>query len=136
MASHVDMKKLGDDPDAVKRLAVFLLTLDDAGWTEWERLFLESLSDRRSTEPLSQRQREILVDLRDSVQSFTQVRGFSVAMLIRACWEHRLDLEDDDLDFVERLKADGPKTLKRRAAYRILACAHRLDVVPRFAEAG
>jgi hypothetical protein len=78
----------------------------------------------------------VLADLRDSAQSYTQVRGFGIAMLIRECWLNRLELEEDDLDFIERLKAEAPKSLKRRAAYRLLACAHRLDVVPQFAETG
>jgi hypothetical protein len=137
MASHLDMKRLGDDPEAVKRLAAVLLASIDAEWTAWERDFLDSMTERRSTEPLSQRQREVLFDLRDSAVTLTTVRGFSIARLIRECWVNRFDLEDDDdLAFIERLKTEAPATLKRRLAMRLLSCANRLDVVPRFAEAG
>jgi hypothetical protein len=137
MASHIEMKKLGDDLEAVRRLATVLLEARDVEWTDWERLFLEGMVDRRSSEPLSARQREVLIDLRDNAQVMTNVRGFSIGRLIRDCWLNRFDLEDDeDLVFVERLKAEAPTTLKRRPAMRLLACANRLDVVPRFAEAG
>jgi hypothetical protein len=137
MATQIEMKRLGDDAHAVQRLATALLAAADVDWTDWERLFLEGMIDRRSREPLSARQSEVLVDLRDSAQVMSNVHGFSIARLVRDCWLSRFDLEDDeDLAFIERLKTEAPTTLKRRPAMRLLACANRLDVVPRLAEVG
>ena len=120
MASHIEMKRLGDDPDAVQRLATSLLESAGCEWTDWERLFLEGMMDRRSTEPLSARQREILVDLRDGAQTLTNVHGFAISRLVRECWLNRFDLEDEaDLAFIERLKArraDHAETPRRDAA--------------------
>ena len=135
MTSHRDMKTLGDDADTVRRLASHLLALPDPDWTDWERLFLDGLADRRSDAPLSMRQREILVDLRDSVTRLSSVEGFAIANLIRGCWLNRLELEADDQDFIERLAAEKPRAMRKRAAYRLLRLANTLDVVPRFAEA-
>jgi hypothetical protein len=137
MATHQDMKRLGDDPVAVRRLAASLLDLTDCDWTAWELEFLDAMASRTYDTPLSSRQREMLTSLRDGARNYRLVEGLSIPRLIDACWLERFDLDDDDLAFIERLKAAQPvATLKHRPAYRLLSIARSLDLAPRFANTG
>jgi hypothetical protein len=137
MASHIEMKRLADNPGEAGRLATFLLTLPDAEWTAWEINFLEGLVDRTSKEPLSLRQCEKLFELKDAGVSFRVYDGFSVATLLRQSHEARFDLDDDDdIEFLERLKAEQPASLKRRPLTRLVRCARQLDIIHDYAETG
>jgi hypothetical protein len=137
MASHIEMKRLGDDADAVVRLVTFLQTIASAEWTEWELNFLDSLQLRVAKDPLTARQVEKLFELKDAAESFTRYQGFAVPALIRACFAHRLDLDDDDdVAFVERLAGETPKALKLRPLMRLVRCAREIDVIHDYAAAG
>jgi hypothetical protein len=137
MATQKEIKRLGDDLAAVRRLANSLLEQGDCDWTAWELEFLDAMAARSSDAPLSTRQREMLSALRDSARTYRLVEGLSIPRLIDTCWLERFDLDDDDAAFIERLKAEQPvATLKHRPAYRLLAIARSLDLAPRFANAG
>lgn len=91
------------------------------------------MSGYRGPDPLSTRQSEKLVELRDDHELHTRVDGFSVTSLIEGCWLARLDLESDsDLEFMERLKEGGRTALRRREVRRLLHCARELGVVERY----
>ena len=134
MASHIEMKKLADSPAAVNALAASLLNMADVDWTEWEIDFLEGKTRFCGPDPLTTRQREMLFELRDNARSYTTFEGFSVASLLRECWLNRLDLSEDDEDFIVRLYAQGTTTLKRRPLFKLLRCARELDLIPGFVD--
>lgn len=137
MASHLEMKRLSDDSATVHGLVQLLQTVTSAEWTEWELSFLDSLQMRKSTDPLSLRQTEKLIELRDAAQSFTRYEGYGIKTLISACYMNRLDLADDeDVAFIERLKAELPTSLKRRPLMRLVRCARELDVIHDYAATG
>jgi replication fork clamp-binding protein CrfC len=137
MASHIEMKRLSDDLDAVHRLVQFLQTVTTAEWTEWELNFLDSLQLRKSKDPLSLRQTEKLIELRDAAQTFSRYEGYSIKTLISSCHSNALDLADDeDVAFIERLKAENPATLKRRPLFRLVRCARELDIIHDYAATG
>jgi hypothetical protein len=131
MASYLEMQKLALNPSAVPMLAGYLRQLDTVQWTEWELDFLESMAKRTGLEPISTRQREVLVELRDDAVSHTKTRdGLSVCTLILQCWQARLDLDDDDdIAFIDELYGSGTTALKRRPLGRLLSCARQLNWV-------
>ena len=129
MATHIEMKALAGNAAAVTSLAGYLASLSDGGWTDWEVNFLDSMARHRGPDPITMRQREVLIELRDSVKSFARVDGMRVARLVQDCWCARLDLEEDDALFIERLHAAASPSLKRRPLLRLLGCARQLNLV-------
>lgn len=132
MASHIEMQRLANDPAAVRALAQLLLGQGDANWTDWEVDFLDSMASRAGCDPLTIRQREVLVELRDNARSYRQIEGLSVAGLVRECWLARMDLEEDDEAFIAALKSADTAVLKRRPLLRLLHCARQLGIIDGF----
>jgi hypothetical protein len=129
MASHREMKRIAESPREIRDLATFLLGLADVDWTSWELQFLEDMQVRQSDEPLSMRQREILIELRDSGQAVSTVRGFSVRSLIRSCRLGSADLDEADADWIAGLHERNLTSIKRRWSGRLVRCARQLGVI-------
>ncbi|KAB2920554.1 MAG: hypothetical protein F9K29_01575 [Hyphomicrobiaceae bacterium] len=122
VTDYREINDLAKDPQRAAVLAQFLLKLADIAWTDWEADFLEDMAGRR--EPLSTRQAEKLVELREASVRYDKVEGFVLAALIAKCWLNRHDLASDhDVAFIERVKASGATSLRRREAARLLRCA-------------
>ena len=136
MSSHREMLRLAQDPAAVNRLAAYLRTLDDADWNSWEANFLENLADRTSPEPISMRQREKLLELRDDAKMYSTAGGLSIAKLIRECWLARIDLSEEDEAFIVQLREQSATSLKRRPLLRLLACARQAELIEGYVDIG
>ncbi len=134
MSSHIEMQKLAQNPAAVGSLASYLLKLTDIGWTDWEIDFLDSMAGRSGREPISLRQREKLIELRDDARTYSSFDGFSVSSLVDRCWQARLDLSEDDEDFIVRLHDQRANSLKRRPVLRLLHCARQLHLIDGFVD--
>jgi hypothetical protein len=136
MSSHRAMKDLAESPEAVRALARHLLARADGqaqvGWTEWELDFLDSMARRATSTPLSMRQREILVELRNAAERHSAIDGFSVRGLVERCWLERFDLSDEDSQrFIEDLRASGLQSVTGRQRGRLLACCRELGIIER-----
>lgn len=134
MQDYRKIDALAKDTERARRLAQFLLKLQDTAWTEWELDFLEDMAGRN--EPLSTRQAEKLVELEEAAIWLDTVPGlgFSVRLLVRNCYQARNDLEDDeDIAFIVRLHAEGTMKLRRRALGRLLRCARALEQIEPYA---
>jgi hypothetical protein len=126
MASWKEIEEFKRDPARARALAKSLLVT--TGWTAWEEPFLEDMQARH--ERLSTRQAEKLLEIRDDAQWVSSIKGFSVRTLLQTCWEARFDLDnDDDIEFLERLKANSSTTAKYRDASRLLRCARKLQMI-------
>jgi hypothetical protein len=79
--------------------------------------------------PLTTRQAEVLTGLRDDAVLYRRHDGFSVALLVRSCFEDRLELEKDDLAFIERLHGVRADAVRRRELYRLLRIAREVGVI-------
>ena len=134
--NHREMKALGENPDAVRALAVYLLNLPaidaQVRWTDWELDFLEHMLRREGGEPLSMRQVEVLADLKEGARSYDKLDGLAVGSLIDDCWLARYDLDEDEERFIDTLKASGARALKKRQAVKLLGLARQLGVVAGF----
>ena len=90
------------------------------------------MATRSNPEPLSIRQREILFELRDDAKTYEKIDGFSVKTLMRDCWLARMDLSEDDEEFIDHLKQKDETALKRRPLFRLLHCARQVGLIDRF----
>ncbi len=128
MASWREINEIGRDPARVHRLAEQLLAAHRNDLTEWELDFLESISQRGSSDlELTTRQAEKLVELRDSMKRYTNVEGLNVKLMIDDCWMGRIDLDEGDEDFLNRVR--GRTSLRRGEVSRLLRCARRLHLI-------
>jgi hypothetical protein len=124
--SWKEIERIKRDPAGARALAKSLLAVPDL--TSWEQPFLEDMEIHQGA--LSTRQAEKLLEVRDQNAWVSTIRGFSVRSLVNACWEARYDLNDeDDISFVEMLKARGSSTARCREACRLLDLARQLRVI-------
>ena len=126
MASWKEIEELKRNPDRGRVLAKSLLARP--GLTTWEEDFLEKLEGHQG--PLSTRQAEKLLEIRDDIRRVESIEGFSVKTMLPACYEARLDLDDeDDIEFLESLRASNATVWRYRDARRVLRCARKLHVI-------
>jgi hypothetical protein len=124
--SWKEIERMKRDPDGARALAKSLLAIPDL--TSWEEPFLQDMQSHKGL--LSTLQGEKLLEIRDQNAWVSTIGGFSVRSLLNACWEARYDLKDeDDITFVEGLKARGASTARCREAYRLLRCARELHLI-------
>ena len=129
MASYTQMSRTAADAAAVQNMAIFLLTVSDAGWSDWEIDFLEHMRVHQGPEPISMRQREVLFELNDKARNHWDYRGFSVRHLVRQCWMARADLDEDNEAFIAKLNDARATGIKRSVLYRLVRCARTLGVI-------
>jgi hypothetical protein len=134
MQDYKEIDRVRKDSVAVKSLAKRLLSIPNHDWNDWELDFLEHMVRHRGPEPITTRQGEKLIELRDHSEYHSSVQGFSVAALITNCWLARDDLKSaEDRKFIEDLKASGVSALRRRQLGKLLACARELGEVEKYA---
>src|SRR2546430_2264947 len=106
MQDYREIDRIRKDFVAVRSLAKRLLDLPHADWNEWEIDFLQHMARHKGPDPITTRQGEKLVELRDDAEYYSSVHGFSVQSLIKNCWAARDDLSPEEgKRFIEDLKA-------------------------------
>lgn len=130
MTTYREINELQRDPKRAAELAGFLLGLDDVKWGDWPADFLESATRWGGHSILSTRQAEKLIELRDSVGWFASVGGFSVAALLRGCFEGRRELQSiEDEEYVARLWAGHREKVRRRDLGFVLRLSRELGII-------
>ena len=129
MTDYRKINALQRDPERARRLAQFLLALQDIEWTDWELDFLQNMALRGSDNDITTRQAEKLVELKDASVWHEKVEGFSLRLLIKSCNDMRHLLGENDEKFVVRLKNEGAVKLRRRDAARLIRCARILGEI-------
>jgi hypothetical protein len=105
MQDYKEIDRIRKNLVAVRSLAERLLSFPRADWNDWEVDFLQHMARHRRPDPITTRQCEKLLELRDDAEYYSSVRGFGVQSLIQNCWLARDDLEsEDDRKFIEHLK--------------------------------
>jgi hypothetical protein len=139
MASYREMDAVGRDRSRFVAMAKQCLLLPV---NEWERKFLDSLISGSETiggppERLSVRQMETLFEIRDEYELHsTLYGGFSVPTMIQRVYEARLDLSEDDEDWITALHNSSIRQLRRSAIGRLRRCAVQLgEIEPHMGEA-
>jgi hypothetical protein len=124
VASWMEIERVRKSPKTFKPLAAQLLGLPGSNWWEYAERFLRDVSEYPHPE-LNTRQAEFLLKLRDDKTTHHTIRGgFSVAILIKNCFESRFELNsDEDIDFVESLHNSGrPYVTGRQLGWFIRVC--------------
>ena len=130
MQNYKEIDGVRKDAVAVRSPAKRLLMTQDHDWNDWELDFLEHMAGHRGPAPITTRQGEKLIELRDDAEYHSSVQGFGVASLITNCWLARDDLSSEqNKKFIEELKASGVSALRRRQLGKLLACARELGEV-------
>jgi hypothetical protein len=73
------------------------------------------------------RQREKLVELRDNAEYITHYRGLSIKALSDKCYLGRVDMDEGDADFIEKLR--GQPSIQKRKLGRFLRCCRQLNEI-------
>lgn len=122
-------------------------------FTEWELTFLRDVAERSAEimalSPKERRefkfsedraeallalrdfrltalQAEKLFEIRDAAELHREIDGISVRSLISRCYEARLDLNEDDELFIERLWKRGASELRHQELSRLKRCSKQL----------
>jgi hypothetical protein len=131
MQDYREIDRIRKDFVAVRSLAKRLLELPHADWSDWEIDFLQHMARHKGPDPITTRQGEKLIELRDDAKYYSSVHGFSVQSLIKNCWVGRDDLSrEEDKKFIEALKATT--CVKRRQLRKLLACARELGEIEQY----
>jgi hypothetical protein len=126
MPTYQEMHRIAHDPVAVRDLAKHLLKIPNHEWSDWEIDFLEGMAKRERPDPLTMRQREVLLGLREETEYHSRIKGISVGTLIQKCYEYRLDLDEGDIDWIEELQRKGTCSLRRGSLSRLRRCSVQL----------
>jgi hypothetical protein len=133
MQDYKEIDRIRKDLVAVRSLAKRLLELPHADWNDWEIDFLQHMARHKGPDPITTRQGEKLLELRDDAEYYSSVRGFSVQSLIKNCWLARDDLDSEaDRKFIEQLEETNCLSVKRRQLRKLLACARELGEIEQY----
>jgi len=133
MQDYKEIDRLRKDSVAVNSLAKRLLVIPNRDWNDWELDFLEHMARHRGPDPITTRQGEKLIELRDYSEYHSSVKGFSVASLIANCWLARDDLSTAEArKFIQELKASSVSSLRSRQLAKLLACARELGEIEKY----
>jgi hypothetical protein len=127
MTSYREIAALQRDAARARALAQGLCEIGDMAWSDWELDFLAAMATRR--QDLTTRQGEKLIELRDEATWYSVVDGFALATLIERCHLGKDELEEDDAEFIARLKASAATRLRPKEARRLLRCARTLGEI-------
>lgn len=158
MASWHEIDRFRKSPTAFRALAGQLLKLGDE-LTDWEKTFLDSISNKHrdeitarqaerllqishtqearrskkqkepSEEDYTTRQSEKLLEIRDDYEVLTEIRGFSVKIILCGSWEGRLDLPESAEERIVKMYEKSPTSIRRKDARFLMWCARQLNLV-------
>jgi hypothetical protein len=124
-----EIDRIRTRPEAVQRIAKGLIeTFPTSAFSDRELDFLESIIQFRKVAEFTRRQVEWLLMIRDGLEEVTDVFGFSIRRLLEGCLEARLDLDEDDEEWIA-LRWSNPQAVRRKFAGRLLRCARALNVI-------
>ncbi len=129
MASWREIDRVRKDPQRAADIAKRLLSLPASELSDWELDFLRSIRRLRNVEEFTTRQAEKLLQIRDDIQEVTEVLSFSVELLLKRCFEARLDLSEADEEWVVSRFQTSPRKIRRKHVGRLMRCARELNLV-------
>src|SRR5436189_1746611 len=133
MQDYKEIDRIRKNLVAVRSLAQRLLDLPRADWNDWEIDFLQHMARHKRPDPITTRQCEKLLELRDDAEYYSSVHGFSVQSLIKKCWLARDDLDsENDRKFIVHLKETSCSCVKRRHHRKLLAFARQLGEIEQY----
>lgn len=128
MASEREIVRYLNDVQACAALAARLAARSELAASEDALDFLEKIARRSETAPLSRRQTEFLLAIRDDNELVRTLHRFDLAAVLRSLWVARADIADEsDVAFLERLRERGQSSFRVAEARRLLRVARGVD---------
>jgi hypothetical protein len=129
MASWQEIDRIRKDPKKFRALAARLLA-PISELTEWEKDFLDSIKIQTDKDEFTTRQSEKLLQIRDEYGDITELSGgFSVRAILRGCRDARLDLSEDDEEWILQRFEESQTIIRRKHAGRLRRCARQLRLI-------
>jgi len=130
MASWQEIDRVRKDPKGFRALAKALRAQFSADLTDWEKDFLEAIAGRAGKEEFTTRQSEKLLQIRDDYTSVDKLPGgFSVRIVLEQCKQARLELSQNDEQWILQSYERSPTTIKRKHFGRLMRCARELQII-------
>lgn len=129
MASWREMERLRRSPVEFRTIAQRLLDRAGEAASTWEVGFLEDVTLKSYVTEYSLRQTEKLLQVKNALTPIEVVRGFSVAILLKRCFDARNDLSESDEEWIAALRARRTTTILGSEAGRLLRCARQLNLI-------
>ena len=129
MASWREIDRVRKDANGARALAKRLVKIYPGEFTDWEADFLQSITSYTELFEFTTRQAEKLLQIRDDIEPVTACRGFSIATMVRQCYEARLDLSEADEQWIAELHQQGSNSIRRKHLGRLTSCARELNVI-------
>jgi hypothetical protein len=129
MASWREIDRVRKDPESAANIAKRLLALPPSEFSDWEIDFLRSIRRLRNLEEFTTRQAEKLLQIRDDIEEVTEVLGFGVHLLLKGCFEARLDLSEADEEWIVARFQESPHRIRRKQVVRLMRCARELNLI-------
>jgi hypothetical protein len=127
MASWREIDRIRKASAEFRSLAKRLLGFIDL--TDWEKDFLASIRDDRDHKEFTTRQSEKLLQIRDDYELVTEFHGLSVKILLRQCRDARLDLSEDDEEWIQQVFERNETSIRRKNVGRLMRCARELNII-------
>jgi hypothetical protein len=107
-----------------------LYRLPDHDWNDWELDWLESQLRRPRLYLPSEKEQAVLARMRRDATPFTEWNGYPASELIQSAYAYRLDCDEWDQEFLERLHRRGATTLRLREMARLvrLCCVASVSI--------
>jgi hypothetical protein len=103
-----ELSRIAGDPVEVRNLAKMIKRQLGQQITDWQSDFLSKLEKFEGPNRLSTRQCESLLSLRNQVSRRSVVGGYKASTLVGLLAAARLDIPEDDEEFVLKLYEKGP----------------------------
>jgi hypothetical protein len=97
-----------------------LYQLADHDWNDWELDWLESELRRHPLYTPSEKESAVLARLHQNTKQFTGWDGYTVSELIKTAHAYRMDDDEWDEKFIEKLHRRGATTLRLREMARLV----------------
>lgn len=131
MATEPEIHRIRNNRVAARSISQGLFLSYEQEMTDWEVKFVKDMASEEGTEPLSYRQAEKLLQIRDAYLAVLKYRGITPRSLVNRCWEGRIDLSEENADFIEVLHSKKSDKVLSRDLPRLLRCAHQLGWIER-----
>jgi hypothetical protein len=113
-------------------IVVELLRIRHADWNEWEHdEWLLDQAQRPADYEYSDKQWAVLKRLVARTKTFTQYAGYTVPDLVAIVYPARLDLDEPNQEFVEKIHRWNAKDLKVRQIKTLAAICRCFEDIPR-----
>jgi len=129
VASWREIDRVRKDTNGARELAKRLLKIYPGELTDWEKDFLESITNYTELFEFTTRQSEKLLEIRDDAEPVNQYRGFCIAILLKQCFAARLDLSEADAQRIVELCERSAASIKRKHIGRLIRCARELNII-------